>query len=111
MTLTAPVVFHGESDPNIGVFGIEGSKPGAAAIATLLSHRVIGLDRNGYGRIMAQCMTGAKMFYCLWTTLASDDDPFVCAPIRPLPDNHPLDVTKNFIRQKILSTPYSELVK
>ena len=50
VTLTAPVVFHGESDPNIGVFGIEGSKPGAAAIATLLSHRVIGLDKNGYGR-------------------------------------------------------------
>ena len=111
VTLTAPVVFHGESDPNIGVFGIEGSKPGAAAIATLLSHRVIGLDKNGYGRIMAQCMTGAKMFYCLWTTLASDDDPFVCAPIRPLPDNHPLDVTKNYIRQKILSRPYSELVE
>jgi len=111
VTLTAPVVFHGESDPNIGVFGIEGSKPGAAAIATLLSHRVIGLDKNGYGRIMAQCMTGAKMFYCLWTTLASDSDPFVCAPIRPLPDDLPLDVAKNFIRTKILSRPYNELVR
>jgi len=110
VTLTAPVVFHGDNDPNIGVFGIEGSKPGAAAIATLLSHRVIGLDKNGYGRIMAQCMTGAKMFYCMWTTLASDSDPFVCAPIRPLPDDIPLDVAKNFIRTKILSRPYSELV-
>ena len=59
---------------------------------------------------MAQCMTGAKMFYCMWTTLASDSDPFVCAPIRPLPDDIPLDVAKNFIRTKILSRPYSELV-
>jgi len=111
VTLTAPVVFHGESDPNIGVFGIEGSKPGAAAIATLLSHRVIGLDKNGYGRIMAQCMTGAKMFYCLWTTLASDSDPFTCAPIRPLPNEIPLSVAKSFIRTKILNRPYTELVR
>ena len=63
-----------------------------------------------HSRIMAQCMTGAKMFYCLWTTLASDSDPFVCAPIRPLPDDLPLDVAKNFIRTKILSRPYNELV-
>lgn len=47
VTLTAPVVFHGEADPNIGVYGLEGSKPGAAAVATLLSHRVLGLDNNG----------------------------------------------------------------
>lgn len=32
--------------------------------------RVIGLDMNGYGRIMAQCISGAKMFYCLWTCIA-----------------------------------------
>ncbi len=42
VTLTAPVVFRGDSDPNIGVYGIEGSKPGAAAVSCLLSHRVIG---------------------------------------------------------------------
>ena len=83
VTLTAPVVFHGGSDPNIGVYGIEGSKPGAAAVATLFSHRVIGLDHNGYGRIMAQCITGAKMFYCLWLTVAKDNDPFECVPIFP----------------------------
>ena len=75
VTVTAPVVFHGDSDPNIGVFGMEGSKPGAAAVATLLSHRVIGLDTMGYGRIMAQCMTGAKMFYCMLTTMAEDTEP------------------------------------
>lgn len=40
VTLTAPVVFHGGNDPNIGVFGIEGSKPGASAVSTLLSHRL-----------------------------------------------------------------------
>jgi glutamate/tyrosine decarboxylase-like PLP-dependent enzyme len=44
VTLTAPVVFRGDSDPNIGVYGIEGSKPGATAVACLLSHRVIGKD-------------------------------------------------------------------
>ena len=36
----------------------------------MLCVRVIGLDMNGYGRIMAQCISGAKMFYCLWTCIA-----------------------------------------
>ena len=111
VTLTAPVVFHGGSDPNIGVFGIEGSKPGAAAVSTLLSHRVLGLDMNGYGRIMAQCISGAKMFYCLWTCLAQDTDNFVCAPIRPLPPHMSVDNAKRFMRTKIINKSYMEIVK
>ena len=31
VTFTAPLVYHGGADPTVGVFGIEGSKPGAAA--------------------------------------------------------------------------------
>jgi len=32
---------------------VEGSKPGAAAAAVWLAHRVIRPDRSGYGRILA----------------------------------------------------------
>ena len=40
ITLAAPEVFHDENDLNVGVYGLEGSKPGAAACSVLLSHEV-----------------------------------------------------------------------
>ena len=40
ITLAAPEVYHGENDPSVGVYGIEGSKPGAAATSVFLSHKV-----------------------------------------------------------------------
>ena len=38
--LAAPEVFHGEDYLTVGINGLEGSKPGAAAAGVLLSHRV-----------------------------------------------------------------------
>lgn len=35
-----PEVYHGEDDPTMGVYGIEGSKPGAAPTAVFASHKV-----------------------------------------------------------------------
>ena len=40
ITLAAPEVFHDKDDLNVGVYGLEGSKPGAAACGVLLSHQV-----------------------------------------------------------------------
>ena len=40
ITLAAPEVYHGSDDESVGVYGIEGSKPGAAAASVLLSHNV-----------------------------------------------------------------------
>ena len=110
VTLTAPVVFHGGSEPNIGVYGIEGSKPGAAAVATLLSHRVIGLDQEGYGRIMGQCLSGAKLFYCLWMIVANDDDPFICLPLFPLPNRLTVKTARKFILNKMTNKAFEELM-
>lgn len=53
VAFTAPVVFHGGTVPSVGVYGIEGSKPGAAA-AVYLSHSVIPADRTGSGRLLAK---------------------------------------------------------
>lgn len=47
----APYVFHGESEV-IGQYILEGSKPGAAAVACWLAHRSVPLDERGYGRII-----------------------------------------------------------
>ena len=69
VSLSAPVVHHGEAEPSVGVYGIEGSKPGAAPAAVYLAHRVIGATRSGYGRILAQCVWTSKRIYCRLATL------------------------------------------
>ncbi len=72
VSLRAPVVFHSQSEPSVGVYGVEGSKSGAAAAAVWLAHRVIRPDRSGYGRILGQCMWTSKRLFCRLATL---DDP------------------------------------
>jgi len=72
VSLRAPVIFHSQSEPTIGVYGLEGSKPGSAAASVWLAHRVIRPDRSGYGRILGQCMWTAKRMAC---RLAAIDDP------------------------------------
>ena len=69
VSLRAPVVFHSQAEPTVGVYGIEGSKPGAAAAAVWLAHRVIRPDRSGYGRILGQCMWTSKRLFCRLATL------------------------------------------
>ena len=72
VSLRAAVVFHSQTEPTVGVYGVEGSKPGSAAAAVWLAHRVIRPDRSGYGRILGQCMWTAKRLFCRLATL---DDP------------------------------------
>ena len=69
ISLRAPVVFHSQSEPTIGVYGVEGSKPGSSAAAVWLAHRVIRPDRSGYGRILGQCMWTSKRLFCRLATL------------------------------------------
>ena len=40
ISMKAPAVSHGNNHKEVGVFGLEGSKPGAAAAGVLLSHKV-----------------------------------------------------------------------
>ncbi|XP_057310437.1 L-tyrosine decarboxylase-like [Hydractinia symbiolongicarpus] len=116
ITLAAPEVFHGENDMTVGVYGLEGSKPGAAAAGVLLSHRVIGLDQYGYGRILGQCQLGSKLFYCMWMTVAQDYDDWVCVnfiDLPKLPDGFPQSENeqKKFIRERILGKDNEILAK
>lgn len=69
VSLKAPVVYHSQAEPTVGVYGIEGSKPGAAAAAVWLAHRVIRPTRAGYGAILERCMWTATRFYCRLLTL------------------------------------------
>ncbi len=49
----------GEEGGHLGSFILEGSKPGAAASACWLAHRVVSLDAEGYGAILAESFRSA----------------------------------------------------
>jgi hypothetical protein len=85
VSFKAPVVYHGGVDPTVGVYGIEGSKPGAAAAGVYLSHRLIRPDRSGYGRLLGQCVWNSKRLYASLLSLAGDEDPFFIVPLQRLP--------------------------
>ena len=85
VTFSAPVVFHGNAEPTVGIYGIEGSKPGAAAASVYLSHRVIRPTRHGYGKIIGQALFSCRKLYARLLTMAGEDDRFVVVPVPRLP--------------------------
>jgi hypothetical protein len=85
VTFSAPVVFHGSAEPTVGIYGVEGSKPGAAAAAVYLSHRVIRPTWDGYGRIIGQALFSCRKLYARLLSLAGPSDPFVVVPVSRLP--------------------------
>ncbi|MGB3314336.1 MAG: pyridoxal-dependent decarboxylase [Albidovulum sp.] len=82
---TSPVVFHDGEAPTVGVYGVEGSKPGAAAVGVALSHISIPPNTRGYGRLLGRCVFNSKRYYAALTTLAKPEDDFVVVPFQRLP--------------------------
>jgi len=104
VTFSAPVVFHGDAEPTVGIYGIEGSKPGAAAAAVYLSHRVIRPSKSGYGKIIGQALFSSKKLYSRLLCMSRPDDPFVAVPLARLPGNpvgQDADALIDRIRQSI----------
>lgn len=61
VTWTSPYLTQGSLE-NIGVYGVEGSKPGAAAMAAWLSNQTIGLNPCGYGMLLGEAaFTSARV--------------------------------------------------
>lgn len=85
----------------IGVYILEGSKPGAAAAAVWLSHSLISLDISGHGRLMQSTVRNAAELYELlervpdWTgdrrvqaiCLCPPGSNIVCYAFRPSGDS------------------------
>jgi glutamate/tyrosine decarboxylase-like PLP-dependent enzyme len=104
VTFAAPVVFHGDAEPTVGIYGIEGSKPGAAAAAVYLSHRVIRPSRSGYGKIIGQALFSCKKLYTRLLTMARPDDRFIVVPIPHLPAERTggdIEAELRFLRERI----------
>ncbi len=68
-------------DEAIGPFIIEGSKPGAAALATWLSHKSIPLHRNGHGKIIRESLANAQRLYHLLRQAAPSGGTFRIVPL------------------------------
>lgn len=112
----APEVYHGsEVDSNMGIFGVEGSKPGAAAAGVYLSHRVVRPDQSGYGKILGQALFNSKRFYSAVITMAEEKDPFIVVPVQMIPAERqkksPEDIREqlNFIKNEIAAKENSQL--
>ncbi|XP_060073983.1 L-tyrosine decarboxylase-like [Ylistrum balloti] len=103
-------MLHGTGNTNSHCYGLETSKPGAAAAGVYLAHKVIGLHSSGYGRILGQSILGAKLFYCAWLTAANPDDEFVCVPLIPIPEAYDEEKAMKFIRERILRSSYEDIV-
>lgn len=92
----APYVFkEGQAqDTFIGPFILEGSKPGATAVACSLSHQMLPLDWDNHGRLLAGTLRAANILYgCLneqseslefrIVPLCEPDTNVVCYVVRP----------------------------
>ena len=113
----ASEVYHaGSLDANMGVFGIEGSKSGAAAAAVYLSHKVIRPDRSGYGKILGKALFNSKRFFASVITMAEDDDPFIVVPVQQIPAEkehkspEEIKAQLNYIKTNIVQKQNNELI-
>ncbi len=67
----------------LGRYILEGSKPGAAAAAVWLSHKVLPLNERGYGYLIERTVAGARRFHA--ALAAADLSPFRVVML-PMPD-------------------------
>jgi glutamate/tyrosine decarboxylase-like PLP-dependent enzyme len=61
--LTPTQGLHSAEDLFLGRFVFEGSKPGAAAAAVWLSHKVLPLDATGHGTLVGRTVAGARLLH------------------------------------------------
>jgi glutamate/tyrosine decarboxylase-like PLP-dependent enzyme len=72
-----------EPERFLGRYILEGSKPGAAAAAVWLSHKVLPLDQRGYGYLIERTVAGARQFHAALSS--ADLRPFRMV-VLPMPD-------------------------
>ncbi|KAG6354646.1 hypothetical protein INS49_004664 [Diaporthe citri] len=119
ITWTSPIVYHaGDDTGSMGVYGVEGSKPGASAVATWLTHKTLGLHERGYGRLLGEpSLHAPRQLYCYWATLTAPDSDLIVVPLIRLPtekegkDQKQIEEQKDYIRKQILGVSNEELTK
>ncbi|KAJ5553355.1 PLP-dependent transferase [Penicillium frequentans] len=121
VTWSSPYLSQGSED-NIGVYGVEGSKPGAAAMSTWLSNQTIGLDPDGYGKLLGQASFTSSRLSVRYAVLSDfrqqNRKNFICVPFNRLPkereghdfDSEEVEQERDEIRKLILGQENEKLM-
>ncbi|KEP47769.1 pyridoxal-dependent decarboxylase domain protein [Rhizoctonia solani 123E] len=115
--LNPDVYKDSDGDEGMGVYGVEGSKPGAAPVAAWVSHRVIGLHKNGYGSLLGEAMFSCTKMYSNWVTMDMDDRHLVVVPLNATPAEREgkskaeIQKEREYIRDHVVNRPNLELVR
>ncbi|WP_366657071.1 pyridoxal-dependent decarboxylase [Fodinicurvata sp. EGI_FJ10296] len=72
-------------EPTVGIFGLEGSRPGAAAASVFLSHRCIRPSVSGHGQLIERSMLNARDFTARLWSMNGRGLPFIAVPLSRLP--------------------------
>lgn len=118
VTWTSPYISRGETTAtSIGVFGIEGSKPGASVMSTWFSNVCIGLGPEGYGKLLGEVTFTCSRISAEWAAMSEKNDSFVVVPLNELPAELKQDSTpdkveeeRQKIRDRILKKTNQEIV-
>ncbi|KAK6713596.1 hypothetical protein SNK04_004560 [Fusarium graminearum] len=86
VTWSGPYLSQGSAE-NIGVYGVEGRQPGAAAMSAWFSNQTIGLHHQGYGKLLGEATFTSARISAHYATM--DNEYFMCIPFNMLPsENH-----------------------
>ena len=118
VTWTSPYISRGETtDTTIGVFGIEGSKPGASVMSTWFSNACIGMGPDGYGKLLSEVTFTCSRLSAEWAAMSEKDDAFVVVPMNELPSEtkpgatpEKVEAERQRIRDQILLKTNEEIV-
>lgn len=61
LSFSAPYIYTG-AEPNMAIYGIEGSKPGSSVTSVYLSLQVLPLVRSGHGELLERTLMNTKIF-------------------------------------------------
>ncbi|KAF8708462.1 Pyridoxal-dependent decarboxylase conserved domain, partial [Rhizoctonia solani] len=118
VTWTNPNVYKdSDGTESMGVYGIEGSKPGASAVGAWLSHRMIGLHKHGYGSLLGESLFSCTKIYTHWATMDMDDSSLIVVPLKAIPAERQqlgqdaIRKQREYIRDTIVNRPNEELVQ
>lgn len=112
----APYINTGDGDGTppewlLGTYGIEGSKPGAAAAGVYLSHAAIPLTRQGYGKLMTLTAYNCKIFHWKLVEASDLEEDFIVEPTPHWSDSTQTkeEAVKSFLKKLSGKTPQSIL--
>ncbi|KAI9464909.1 pyridoxal phosphate-dependent transferase [Lactarius psammicola] len=116
VTWNSPVIGFEDESLKMGVYGIEGSKPGAAPVSAWLGHEVIGLHSGGFGYLLGQSVFASTKMYGHWATMSLDHPNLLVVPFRMLPSEmgpdasaEDVDEERRYIRDVLLRRTREEL--